>query len=152
MANLSQKLKDVNCQLVQTIADQQMTEDRLNLQLTRLKLMYDFVSALNTAQTISEIYQIALSGIGAALRTSRLGILIADSTYSLKYQESTGLSENYKRSIEAFFDASCSGTKSTSRTFPHCAILPSNMILQNICHAESIVHGLYFHWNMKVDI
>ena len=138
MASLSQKLKDVNCQLVQTIADQQITEDRLNLQLTRLKLMYDFVSALNTAQTISEIYQIALSGIGAALRTSRLGIMIADSNYSLKYQESTGLSENYKQSIEAFFDTSCSGTKSTSRTFPNCAVLPSDVILQNICHAESI--------------
>ena len=58
MPKVQTKLKEINFQLVQTIADQQITEDRLNLQLTRLKLMYDFVSALNAAQTINEINQI----------------------------------------------------------------------------------------------
>ena len=63
MPKVETKLQEINFQLVQTIADQQITEDRLNLQLTRLKLMYDFVSALNAAQTINEINQIALNGI-----------------------------------------------------------------------------------------
>lgn len=96
------RLKEVNFHLVQTIADQQITEDRLNLQLTRLKLMYDFVSALNTAQTVNEIYQIALNGICSALRTSRAAVIIADANHVLKHQEAIGLSQDYQQSIEAF--------------------------------------------------
>ena len=98
------ELKEVNFQLVQTIADQQLTEDRLNLQLNRLKLMYDFVSALNAAQTVNEIYQIALNGICSELRTSRAAIITTDSYKNLKYQESVGLSQGYKRAVEAFFE------------------------------------------------
>ncbi len=135
-----QEVREVNFQLVQTIADQQMTEDRLNLQLARLKLMYDFVSSLNTAQTVTDIYQIALNGICLALGTSRASIMIADANtkYQWQFQESIGLSENYQHSIKAFFDTSLNGIKSKPKTFPHCAILPSDRLLQNICHDENI--------------
>lgn len=138
MAKPHPALKEVNLQLVQTIADQQLTEDRLNLQLTRLKLMYDFVSALNAAQTINEIYQIALNGICPALRTSRAAIMITDFNHNLKCQESIGISEDYKQSIESFFEASVTPSDIRSRAFPHCAILPSDRLLQYICHTESI--------------
>jgi PAS domain S-box-containing protein len=138
MSRVTTQLKDVNFQLVQTIADQQMTEDRLNLQLNRLKLMYDFVSALNTAQTINEIYQIALNGICLALRTSRAAVITTNSCQNLKYQESVGISQDYKQSIEAFFKDLCQQTKLKFRSFPHCAILPSDRILRDICKAEDI--------------
>ncbi len=138
MAKLRTELKEINFQLVQTIADQQMTEDRLNLQLARLKLMYDFVSALNTAQTVKEICQIALNGICSALRISRAAVMIVDCNHSLRYQESVGISENYKQSTEDFFDALTSSLKLKCGAFPHCAIFPSDLILQNICNAENI--------------
>ena len=96
MAKLGSELKEINFQLVQTIADQQMTEDRLHLQLARLKLMYDFVSALNAAHTVNEIYQIALNAICAALQTDRAAVMIVDSQQSLRYQESINISEDYK--------------------------------------------------------
>ncbi|MBD2177476.1 PAS domain-containing protein [Pseudanabaena sp. FACHB-1998] len=130
-------LKEVNFQLVQTIADQQITQDRLNLQLTRLKLMYDFVSALNAAQTVNEIYQIALNGICAALRTPRAAVL-SSSANSLRYQESVGIGEDYKQAIEAFFASSMSSVPIKVHPFPHCAVLPSDRTLQAICLQENI--------------
>jgi PAS domain S-box-containing protein len=138
MSRIRTELKDVNLQLVQTIAEQQLNEDRLNLQLTRLRLMYDFVSALNAAQTVQEIYQIALNGICPALRTSRAALITADVNYSLKYQESVGISEDYKQAIEDFFESAYDRSELKSRTFPHCAIFPSDRLLQTICHAENI--------------
>ena len=143
MAKLGTELKEVNFQLIQTIADQQMTEDRLNLQLTRLKLMYDFVSALNAAQTINEIYQIALNGICPALRTSRAAVMIADSNSSLKFQKSINISEDYQQAIEAFCDMSSINTSFNtvevkSSPFPDRAISPSDRNLQSICDAENI--------------
>jgi len=138
MARVKTELKSVNFQLVQTIADQQLTEDRLNLQLNRLRLMYDFVSALNAAQTVNEIYQVALNGICPALRTSRAAVIITKSYQGLKYQESIGLSQKYKQSIEAFFEDSSHQVDLEFRSFPYCAILPSDLNLQSICQAEGI--------------
>ena len=138
MAKLGSELKEINFQLVQTIADQQMTEDRLHLQLARLKLMYDFVSALNAAHTVNDIYQIALNVICAALQTDRAAVMIVDSQQSLRYQESINISEDYKHSTEDFFDALTSTLKLKSGAFPDCAILPSDIVLQNICKVENI--------------
>jgi|GEM_PF-683088 len=143
MTKLIPKLKEANHQLVLTIADQQETEDRLNLQLTRLKLMYEFVSALNAAQTVTEIYQIALNGICPALRTVRAAVVtIGSSPNRLEFQATVGLSENYKQAIEAFFGDSGNLTKLKPREFPTSATFfsdrTSDQILQSIIHAESI--------------
>lgn len=138
MTRVRTELKEVNFQLVQTIADQQLTEDRLNLQLNRLKLMYDFVSALNAAQTVNEIYQIALNGIGTALRTARTSVIITDAYRNLKYQASIGISQRYKQSVEAFYEDSAYQVELKFRSFPNSASTPSDRSLQNICHAENI--------------
>jgi PAS domain S-box-containing protein len=132
------ELKEVNFQLVQTIADQQLTEDRLNLQLNRLKLMYDFVSALNAAQSVNEIYQIALNGICTALRTARSAVIITDSYRNLKYQESIGISQNYRQSVEAFYEDSAYQVELKFRSFPNSASIPSDRSLQSICNTENI--------------
>ncbi len=132
------ELKEVNFQLVQTIAEQQLTEDRLNLQLNRLKLMYDFVSALNAAQTTNEIYRIALNGICKALRTDRAAVISSDSSHNLKYQESIGIGQSHKQCIEALFEDSSHQIALEFRSFPQCAILPSDRSLQSICRTESI--------------
>ncbi len=134
------KLKEVNFHLVQTIADQQITEDRLNLQLTRLKMMYELVSALNTAQTLNEIYQIALNGICSALRTSRAAIIITDANHGLKHQESVGLSQDYQQSIEAFYQTPFQKEIETKKAQPFAssAINPSDIRLQSVCNAENI--------------
>jgi PAS domain S-box-containing protein len=148
MTKLIPKLKEANHQLLLTIADQQATEDRLNLQLTRLKLMYEFVSALNAAQTVTEIYQLALNGICPALRTARAAV-VTISPSRLQFQATVGLSENYKQAIEAFFADSVDLTKLKPRAFPTSATFFSDgisafgdrtrdHIFQSIGHAESI--------------
>ncbi len=138
MTKIRTELKEVNLQLVETIAEQQRNEDRLNLQLTRLRLMYEFVSALNAAQTLNEIYQIALNCVCPALRTSRAALMTSDANYSLKYQESVGISEDFKQAIEAFFADPLHRVALKARIFPHCAVLPSDQLLQTICQAEII--------------
>lgn len=143
MAKYSPRLKEMNLELVQTIADQQLTEDRLNLQLTRLKLMYDFVSALNAAQTLNEIYQIALDGLCAALRINK-AIVMVESAQGLKYEASMGVSHTYSQSIEIFFDNFYSDSNQSEqsenlpKTFPHSAALPSDRQLQELFHQEAI--------------
>lgn len=132
------KLQQVNLNLVQTIADQQITEDRLNLQLNRLRLMYDFVLALNAAQTITEIYQIALNGICAALHTSRAAVVFVDRHHRLEYQESIGISDRYKQSIQDFFYQFEDEIKSKASIFPNCAALPSDRNLQKFLLDEKI--------------
>lgn len=139
MPKAQTELKEVNFQLVQTIAEQQITEDRLNLQLTRLKLMYDFVSALNAAQSINEIYQIALNGICPALRTTRAAIIITNPHEGLKYQATIGLSEAYKQSIEDFFADTNHQPDKRLKSFPYYAILPKDLVLQSLLHKEGIV-------------
>lgn len=140
MLKKQMELEKVNFQLVKTIADQQVTEDRLNLQLYRLNLMYNFVTSLNTAQTINDICQTALNGICLALQTSRASVVIVDANcrHQLKYQESIGLSENCKQSIKEFFDISLSSLKLKSKAFPHCAVLPSDRFLRDVCDDENI--------------
>ncbi|OIP71443.1 MAG: hypothetical protein AUK48_12455 [Oscillatoriales cyanobacterium CG2_30_44_21] len=132
------QLQEVNLNLVQTIADQQITEDRLNLQLTRLRLMYDFVSALNAAQTINEIYQIALNGICPALHTSRAAVVVVDHRHRLKYQESIGISDRYKRLVKDFFYRFKDEIKLKTSLFPNCAALPSDRNLQKFLLDEKI--------------
>ncbi len=148
MAKYSPRLKEMNFQLVQTIADQQITEDRLNLQLTRLKLMYDFVSALNAAQNLGEIYQIALDGLCPSLRITK-AIVIVESGQRLKYEASVGVSNTYCQSIGVFFD-NFYGDRANPpeqlteqlvdlpKTFPHSATLPSDRHLQDLFHQENI--------------
>lgn len=138
MTRTRTELKDVNLQLVQTIADQQRTEDRLNLQLTRLKLMYDFVSALNAAQTINEIYQIALNGICPALRTTRASVITISGDHGLKYQASIGISQKHKQTIEDSFADSSHQIEPQFRVFPYCTSLPNDPTLQSICKSENI--------------
>ncbi|MBD2188557.1 sensor histidine kinase [Pseudanabaena mucicola] len=138
MPKAQTELKEVNFQLVQTIAEQQITEDRLNLQLTRLKLMYDFVSALNAAQSINEIYQIALNGICPALRTTRAAIITTKPNEGLKYQAAIGLSEVYKQSIEDFFADTSNQPDKRLKSFPYYAILPKDVVLQSLLHNEGI--------------
>jgi len=132
------QVKEVNLHLVQTIVDQQVTEDRLNLQLTRLRLMYDFVSALNAAQTINEIYQIALNGICPALYTSRAAVIIIDRNHHCEYQESIGISDRYKQAIQDFSNRFKEEIKSKTSLFPNCAALPSDRTLQKIFLDEKV--------------
>jgi PAS domain S-box-containing protein len=132
------ELKEVNFQLVQTIADQQMSEDRLNLQLTRLKLMYDLVSALNLAQSIIEISQIALDGICAALGISQASIVTINLANALSYQTSVGISQSSRKLIADFWQDLNPQIASEFSSFPNSAKYPRDRHLQNICETENI--------------
>ncbi len=120
MTKLIPKLKEANHQLLLTIADQQQNEDHLNLQLTRLKLMYEFVSALNAAQTFNQIYQIALDGICPALRIVRAAVVTLSP--QLEFPATVGLSADDQQAIATFLGDSGGLSKSNSREFPPAAI------------------------------
>ena len=124
MTKLIPQLKEANHQLLLTIADQQQNEDHLNLQLTRLKLMYEFVSALNAAQTFNEIYQIALDGICPALRIVRAAVVTLSP--QLEFPATVGLSADDKQAIAAFLHDSGDLSKTNPREFPTAAIFHSH--------------------------
>ncbi|MDX2255259.1 MAG: histidine kinase dimerization/phosphoacceptor domain -containing protein [Pseudanabaenaceae cyanobacterium bins.39] len=140
-----QDIQDINLQLVQTIADQQITEDRLNLQLTRLKLMYDFVSALNAAQSDREIYQIALNGICPALGVSQAFVI--NSSHQ-GYLASIGMSTAFLKELaEAIGDRDANLTVAPRDSTQ--AILPSDRRIQEILQHENIEAWSVFPLNYE---
>ena len=96
------QLTQLNQQLIEEIAQHRETENALNLQIERLSRLYHLVVALNQAETISEIFQIAVEGIQQTLKSDRAALLTQDTNGKISYQVSIGISDAYKQSIEEY--------------------------------------------------
>jgi signal transduction histidine kinase/DNA-binding response OmpR family regulator len=95
-----------NNQLIEEVAEHRQTEIALGLQIERLNRLYHLVLALNNAQSIEDIYTIALNGIQQALKTDYAAVLIPDAQGIPCYQASVGISNTYKRTIEEYLQGS----------------------------------------------
>jgi signal transduction histidine kinase/DNA-binding response OmpR family regulator len=100
------ELTQSNQQLIEEVAEHRRTEIALGLQIERLNRLYHLVLALNEAQSIEEIYAIALDGIKQTLKTNFAAILIPDAEGIPRYQASIGISDAYKQAIEAYLECS----------------------------------------------
>lgn len=98
-----------NEKLIAEIQQHQRTEAQLNLQIERLNWLYHLVLDLNQAETLEEIYTIALQGICQTLQVFSAAILIPDDRGIPRYQASVGLSQNYQTAVESHFETSQTG-------------------------------------------
>ncbi|MGI0490788.1 ATP-binding protein [Alkalinema pantanalense CENA528] len=98
-----------NEKLIAEIQQHQRTEAQLNLQIERLNWLYHLVLDLNQAETLEEIYTIALNGICQTLQVFSAAILIPDDRGIPRYQASVGLSQNYQTAVENHFESSQTG-------------------------------------------
>lgn len=98
------QLTKLNQQLIEEIAQHRETEKALNLQIERLRQLYNLVVALNQAETIPEIFQIAVEGIQQTLKSDRAGLLTQDPQGKISYPASIGISDAYKQSLEEYLE------------------------------------------------
>jgi signal transduction histidine kinase len=103
---LSIGLLQLNQQLLQEIQQHRQTESALSLQLERLNCLYHLVLDLNNAQSIEEIYQIAIRGIRQTLNTDYAAVIALDREGALRYQAALGISEQYQKAIEKYLEHS----------------------------------------------
>jgi signal transduction histidine kinase/DNA-binding response OmpR family regulator len=100
------ELTQSNNQLIDEVAEHRRTEIALGLQIERLNRLYHLVLALNDAQSIEEIYTIALEGIKQTLKTNSAAVLIPDAQGIPRYQASVGISDIYKQAVEDYLEQS----------------------------------------------
>ncbi|KAM3106631.1 GAF domain-containing sensor histidine kinase [Phormidesmis sp. 146-33] len=82
-----------------------LTAPEIVLQIERLNSLYHLALALNQAETIQDIYTVALDGIGRTLQTSRVAVLVPDADGIPRYQASIGISDRYKQIVEAYLES-----------------------------------------------
>jgi signal transduction histidine kinase/DNA-binding response OmpR family regulator len=100
------ELTQSNNQLIEEVAEHRRTEIALGLQIERLNRLYHLVLALNEAQSIEEIYAIALDGIKQTLKTNSAAVLVPDAQGIPRYQASVGISDIYKQAVEKYLEQS----------------------------------------------
>jgi signal transduction histidine kinase/DNA-binding response OmpR family regulator len=100
------ELTQSNNQLIEEVAEHRRTEIALGLQIERLNRLYHLVLALNEAQSIEEIYAIALDGIKQTLKTNSAAVLVPDAQGVPRYQASVGISDVYKQALEEYLELS----------------------------------------------
>ncbi|MCP2728185.1 response regulator [Limnofasciculus baicalensis] len=98
------QLTQLNQQLIEEIAQHRETENALNLQIERLSQLYKLVVELKQAETIPEIFRIAVEGIQQTLKSDRAALLTQDPQGKISYQASVGISDAYKQSIEEYLE------------------------------------------------
>lgn len=100
----SDQLTKINQQLIEEIAQHRETENALNLQIERLSRLYNLVVALNQAETLTEIFQMAVEVIQQTLKSDRAALLTQDTQGKISYQASLGISDAYKKYIEEYLE------------------------------------------------
>ena len=82
------------------ITAQKTTEASLARRAKEQAALFEFTEGLQHSSTLDEIYALALDAIFAALRCERASVLLFDTSGTMKFVASRGLSQNYRRGVE----------------------------------------------------
>lgn len=89
----SQKLRD-------EIKRRSEIEKELEKRTTTTEILYNITNAVVRAESIEEVYQVALDGILKILNINRAAILLIDPDGVARFKAWAGLSENYRKAVE----------------------------------------------------
>jgi PAS domain S-box-containing protein len=103
-----------------------------------LHWIYNQSSNLNGANTLDEIYHVALQGIQQILRTKHAAILMFDDRGVPRYQASTGISEAYKQAVENYCESLSEIPQTELVIVPDTALQPGVELLDTMRKAEDI--------------
>lgn len=132
------KFTQVNQRLAEEISGPQSAQDRLNQQIERLHWMYNLASNLNGADTLDEIYHVALQGIQHTFKTEFAAILMFDDRGVPRYQASMGISEAYKQAVESYCASLSEMPQTELVVVPDAAHQPGVELLDTMRKAEDI--------------
>lgn len=130
------ELTHVNAQLVDKIAEHRRTEAELGLQLERLNRLYHLVLTLNNAETVEEIYALALEGIQQTFKSSGASALVPDEQGILRYCAASGLSETYQQAVELYLQSK--NESSAGVVISDVKMQPGDVALDALREAEGI--------------
>jgi PAS domain S-box-containing protein len=82
------------------LTERRLAEDALAARIRELTALYQFTDRLQRAETLEDIYEPALDAILDALQCGRAAILLRDSSGSMRFVASRGLSELYRRAVD----------------------------------------------------
>jgi signal transduction histidine kinase len=138
VAQRTAELTKMNHQLLKTVEQYQTTERELNLQVERLNRLYSLVLSLNKAQTLDEIYQIALKGICQTFATNSAAILAPDDEGRACYRVATGISDMYRQAVETFLHTTNKLLDNRTVIIPDVTIEPGHSSLDGLRAIENI--------------
>jgi PAS domain S-box-containing protein len=72
----------------------------LTRQLVQLETLHDLVSRLNSAESLDEIYGVAMEALGRTLQPDRASILLFDPDGVMRFKAWRGLSDSYRQAVE----------------------------------------------------
>jgi PAS domain S-box-containing protein len=75
-------------------------EQALEAHIRELTALYKFTDGLQRAESLDEVYELALDAIISALQCSRASILLRDHSGVMRFVASRGLSEQYQRAVD----------------------------------------------------
>jgi PAS domain S-box-containing protein len=103
------------CILAKDISNRKSAENILH----KINKIYRLVAAFNQTTNINEIYEVAIDGITDLLNTNRGAIAIPDASGIPRYIASVGISEPYKRAIEAYLTSTCDRQEFDTEIIPN---------------------------------
>ncbi len=103
-----------------------------------LHWMYNLASHLNGANTLDEIYHVALQGIQQTLKTKHAAILMFDDRGVPRYQASMGISKAYKQAVENYCESLSEVPQTELVIVPDTAQQPGVELLDTMRNAEDI--------------
>jgi PAS domain S-box-containing protein len=86
--------------IIRDITNRKETEQQLEEERRQQHLLYEFTEAINTAETLPELYDKSLDVLQSLLQTNRVAILLLDEQGFVRFRACRGLSDEYCRWIE----------------------------------------------------
>ncbi|WP_456406315.1 PAS domain S-box protein, partial [Caldithrix abyssi] len=95
----SNNVSECQCQIVDITAHLE-AQQRFAENQRRMILFYEIIARLNRANSLQEVYRIALKGVKSLLNADRASILIFGADNKVHFVAWEGLSESYRRKID----------------------------------------------------
>lgn len=78
----------------------QQMEQELREQNRRLQIVYCMTATASRAETLAEIYEVALEALAGILSADRLAVLVNDASRVMRFQAWRNLSEGYRQAVD----------------------------------------------------
>ena len=100
--------------------------------------LYEFTDGLQRADTLDQIYDLALASITRALRCDRTSVLLFDDQGTMRFVASRGLSESYRQAVEGHSPWASDATDPQPISIEEVARSDLPGSLKQVVHAEGI--------------
>ena len=114
-------------------------EQELREQNRRLKIVYRMTATASRAETLAEIYEVALEALADILSADRLAVLVNDANRVMRFQAWRNLSEGYRQAVDGHSPWASDDPDPRPVLIPSIVDDPAALgMLYDVIHAEGI--------------